>query len=814
MPPAAETPQPPVADAPGSPTQPESRRPPPAAAAPHRNPGAWAARTEALQKHPHREFLEKTTDDALDRLLVPSLEREIRRELKSAFRGPCGRGVRANLRGKLLAPPLRGRRVLAVDPGFRTGCKLAVLDETGNLLEDGVVYPHTPPQARRAEGKIRLEELIRKHQVQVIAIGNGTACRETEEVISELIADLDARRHGTAPEAPAADRPGSHGARARADSAYAEAAAPAPTPVEPAPPPEASAEATPAVPKRRPPDGGAAPAPPPEAVPTPSADGAARPHRRRHPPAPDRRQPPPRPARRPARVGLRHRQRGLRQRHSASPVGREEFPNFDATLRGTISIGRRLQDPLSELVKIDPQHVGVGLYQHDVSPKQLRESLDGVVESCVNSVGVDLNTASVPLLRHVSGLNQMVARDLVEHRKNNGPFKEPRTADAGQRHRRGAVRAGRRLPQDRRRRQPARRHLDSPGKLPIARQVLTDLGFTPEDLLNKQRLDELRDKLKTVSPEEVASRLQAGVPTVADILDALARPGRDPREDLPPPIFKKGVLKLEDLQPGMELKGTVLNVVDFGAFIDIGLKDSGLVHISQMANRYVKSPYDVAAVGDVVTVWVLAVDKERRRVSLTMIAPGTERKPPERKPQPQRREGPPPNRRPPQGQEGRRRSRANVSRRASASRRAAAVPNRAGDRSTAVVRRRAAIADYRRAASAVRCPVSSRAAAAPRKVAGRGRSRETPRRRRPSNRRLRASRARRRPSRTCRRRPWPGRRRSAPSPNWPRSGTRKNRKRRRRPRRRLRRAARKANRRRHDGAEAIGAATVRERDEV
>ncbi len=330
--------------------------------------------------------------------------------------------------------------------------------------------------------------------------------------------------------------------------------------------------------------------------------------------------------------------------YSASPVGREEFPNFDATLRGTISIGRRLQDPLSELVKIDPQHVGVGLYQHDVSPKQLRESLDGVVESCVNTVGVDLNTASVPLLRHVSGLNQLVARDLVEYRKNNGSFQsrdqllqvpgigEQRfIQSAGFLKISGGV-------------NPLDRTWIHPESYPIARQVLVDLGFGPETLEDKQQLGELRDKLKTVSPEEVANRLQVGVPTVHDILEALARPGRDPREDLPPPIFKKGILKLEDLESGMELKGTVLNVVDFGAFIDIGLKDSGLVHISQMANRYVKSPYDVAAVGDVVNVWVMAVDKERRRVSLTMIQPGTERKPPEKKAPPPRREGPPPRR--------------------------------------------------------------------------------------------------------------------------------------------------------------------------
>jgi uncharacterized protein len=335
-------------------------------------------------------------------------------------------------------------------------------------------------------------------------------------------------------------------------------------------------------------------------------------------------------------------------------VGREEFPNFDATLRGTISIGRRLQDPLSELVKIDPQHVGVGLYQHDVSPKQLRESLDGVVESCVNTVGVDLNTASVPLLRHVSGLNQLVARDLIEYRKTNGPFQsrdqllqvpgigEQRfIQSAGFLKISGGVNA-------------LDRTWIHPESYPVARQVMADLGFGPEVLEDKDKLAELREKLKTVSAEDVGTRLQVGVPTVRDILDALARPGRDPREDLPAPIFKKGILKLEDLQPGMELKGTVLNVVDFGAFIDIGLKDSGLVHISEMANRYVKSPYDVVAVGDVVNVWVIAVDKERRRVSLTMIQPGTERKPPEKKAPAPRRESPPPRREgaPPPRQEG------------------------------------------------------------------------------------------------------------------------------------------------------------------
>jgi protein Tex len=618
-----ETQAAPVAEAPA----PEPIAPPP----PRNLSALWDARTEALRVHPHAEFLKKITADALNRLLVPSLEREIRRELTQRSEGHAVEVFARNLRGKLLAPPLRGRRVLAIDPGFRTGCKLAVLDETGNLLEDGVIYPHTPPQTRRAEARVRLEELVRKHQLQVIAIGNGTACRETEEVVSELIADLDDRRHGrkrevAAPEpAPEPEVPAPPAPEAVAP------AAPEPEAVPAAPPAEAAASAAPS------PEGAAAP--PPEAVPTPSADGAAP----VAPPVPA--PPPPNPL-----LGLPDAPPELAyvivneagaSVYSASPVGREEFPNFDATLRGTISIGRRLQDPLSELVKIDPQHVGVGLYQHDVSPKQLRESLDGVVESCVNAVGVDLNTASVPLLRHVSGLNQLVARDLVEYRKTNGRFQsreqlmqvngigEGRFIQAA-----GFLKIGGGV-------DPLDGTWIHPESYPIARQVLTDLGFTPEDLLDKQRLEELRAKLNEIPLEETAERLQIGVPTLDDIFRSLARPGRDPREDLPPPIFKKGVLKLEDLEPNMELKGTVLNVVDFGAFIDIGLKDSGLVHISQMANRYVKSPYDVAAVGDVVTAWVLAVDKERRRVSLTMIQPGTERKPPEKKPMPPRREGPP-----------------------------------------------------------------------------------------------------------------------------------------------------------------------------
>jgi uncharacterized protein len=324
--------------------------------------------------------------------------------------------------------------------------------------------------------------------------------------------------------------------------------------------------------------------------------------------------------------------------YSASSVGREEFPNFDATLRGTISIGRRLQDPLSELVKIDPQHVGVGLYQHDVNPRHLRESLDAVIESCVNTVGVDLNTASVPLLRYVSGLNALVAQRIVEFRKQNGPFRRRdqllQIQGIGERTYEQAAGFLKILGGD----EPLDSTWIHPESYPVARQLLAELNTEPGALVNREQTVALQDQLQALTPAEVAARLQVGVPTLGDILESLARPGRDPREDLPPPVFKKGILKLEDLQPSMELKGTVLNVVDFGAFIDIGLKDSGLVHISQMANRYVKSPYDVVSVGDVVQVWVLSVDNQRHRVSLTMIAPGTERRAPERRGPAPRRE--------------------------------------------------------------------------------------------------------------------------------------------------------------------------------
>jgi len=594
-------------------------------------------RAEALRQHPHADLLREATREALTHLLMPSLEREIRRELKSRAENHAVEVFARNLRSKLLAAPLRGRRVLAIDPGFRTGCKLAVLDEAGNLLENDVIYPHTDSD-KRNEAKAKLEQLVRKHQIHVIALGNGTACRETEELISELIAELEARRRGEPSVPPTSETPAPPDTTVTAGETPALPAGE--TPALPAgetpalPDTTVTAGETPALPASETPvlPAGETPA-------LPDASGSSSMPAEPAPQSPSlalqteqtaTTNEPPLPEALPDLAYVIVNEAGASV-YATSPIGKEEFPHLDASIRSTISIGRRLQDPLSELVKIDPQHVGVGLYQHDVPNKELRQSLNGVVESCVNLVGVDLNTASVPLLRHVSGLNQLVARDIVEYRKKHGPFRNRQqllevNGLSEQRFLQAAgflrIRDGD---------NPFDGTWIHPESYGLAEQILKDLGYTPEVLRQPERLAELRKKLKTVSSEKVAERLQAGVPTVQDILDALARPGYDPRDDLPPPAFRKSMLKIEDLQPGMELRGTVLNVVDFGAFIDIGLKDSGLVHISQMANRYVRDPYDIVSVGDVVKVWVLSVDKERNRVSLTLIAPGTHRKLSERK---------------------------------------------------------------------------------------------------------------------------------------------------------------------------------------
>ena len=673
-----------------------------------------------LDGHPQADFFRKSALDALDRLLLPSMEREVRRDLTEMAERHAVDVFARNLRSLLLQPPIPKQVVMAIDPGFRNGCKVAVLGTHGELLDHGVIHPH-PPQNRRHEAKVFLKDLVGKHKVGVVAIGNGTACRETEELIAEIISEgthfhnnpneplpaapaLEPSTHPDAqPEAPAAETP-------VAETPVAEAAAPAQEtheapaestngdsgsthsepqePVESLPPisggspdsdsetPAATEEAlkveepkaeaapepeapglAPAEPEHGPVDPEPTPTPEPQAeeitavgapteapaTPESSEPAAAAPaaptprepkpprNKQDHPPRPPKpKGPPPPPKPHPADEQLSQlayvivNEAGASV-YSVSPVGREEFPDFDDKVRGTISIGRRLQDPLAELVKIEPQNIGVGLYQHDVNPKQLKESLEGVIASCVNFVGVDLNTASVPLLRHVSGLNQLTARRVVERRTQQGPYTSraqlmevegvgPATYTQAA----GFLKIGGGE-------NPLDRTWVHPESYPSAEKLLEKFELTPAVVREREKLPDLHAKLDAADIPALAKELELGEPTLRDIFEALARPERDPRDDLPKPIFKKGVLKLEDLSAGMELKGTVLNVVDFGAFVDIGLKDSGLVHISQLANRYIKSPHDVVSVGDVVTVWVMGVDGERKRVSLTMVKPGTER---------------------------------------------------------------------------------------------------------------------------------------------------------------------------------------------
>ncbi|MEX0675485.1 MAG: Tex family protein [Pirellulales bacterium] len=473
--------------------------------------------------HPHVEFLRGCARDALARLIFPSLDREVRRELTDWAETHAVEVFARNLRNLLLQKPVRSRRVLAIDPGFKSGCKLAALDEFGNLLDQTVIHLVGKPERRR-QGREKLGELVKQHGLGLVAIGNGAACRESEELISELLA----------------------GELADSGVAYVIVN-------------EAGASV-----------------------------------------------------------------------YSTSPLGREEFPDYDATLRGAISIGRRLQDPLSELVKIDPASIGVGMYQHDVKAKHLRASLDAVVESCVNYVGVNLNTASPALLRYVSGLNQLTARRLYDYRTQHGPFtNREQLKDVPGFGESAYVQAAGFLKID-----SGDNPLDAtwihPESYELAARVLENMECTTADLAEKEAAARITERAARLQLDALAAQLEAGEMLLKDILAQLARPGRDPREDLPAPIFKKGVIKLDDLIPGMELQGTVLNVVDFGAFVDIGLHDTGLVHISQLANKYVRDPHEVVSVGDIVKVWVHEIDKTRRRVSLTMLPPGTERSPPKR----------------------------------------------------------------------------------------------------------------------------------------------------------------------------------------
>lgn len=454
--------------------------------------------------------LKNVFEDAYKRLLAPSIERELRGELTEKAEAQAISIFSANLRSLLLQPPVKGKTVLGVDPAYRTGCKLAVVDDTGKLLEVAVTYP-TPPNNKKKEAAAKFHELIDKYGIDLITIGNGTASRETEQFVAEVIAG---RKDGSL--------------------AYLIVN-------------EAGASV-----------------------------------------------------------------------YSASKLAQEEFPDLDVAERSAASIARRLQDPLAELVKIEPKAIGVGQYQHDVSQKHLEESLKVVVESAVNHVGVDVNTASSALLSYVSGINATIAKNIVKYREENGKFtnrkvlqKVPRLGAKTYEQCVGFMRIA-----------DGDNALDytpiHPESYGVVNRLFAELGVTP-DLLGSR---ELSGRLGKLDPEELAARLEVGAPTLRDIIGSLQRPGRDPREELPLPIFRKDVLKLTDLVPGMELQGTVRNVIDFGAFVDIGLKNDGLVHISQLSSGYVKHPMDVVSVGDIVTVWVLNVDEKKGRVGLTMRRPG------------------------------------------------------------------------------------------------------------------------------------------------------------------------------------------------
>lgn len=452
------------------------------------------------------DVMVEAIEDAYKRLIQPSIEREIRKELSEKAEDRAIHIFSENLKNLLLQPPLKGRMVLGVDPAFRTGCKLAVVDQTGKVLYIGVVYPHTS-DSKKEQAKEAVTDLLKKYEMEIVAIGNGTASRETEQFIVDILKEIDS------------------------EVSYIIVN-------------EAGASV-----------------------------------------------------------------------YSASDLAREEFPDLQVEERSAVSIARRLQDPLAELVKIDPKSVGVGQYQHDVSQKKLNESLTFVVETVVNQVGVNVNTASSSLLQYVAGLSKAVANNIVKKREELGHFSNrkqlkdiPRLGAKTYEQCIGFLRVNEGN-------QPLDRTSIHPERYPEVNKLLDQLGATVSDLGS----EDLKNKVKSINHKEVADVLSIGELTLKDICDALIRPERDPRDDVAKPLLKKDVLKLEDLQQGMELQGTVRNVVDFGAFVDIGVKQDGLVHISKLSKSFVKHPLDIVAVGDVVTVWVDDVDFKKGRVALTMV---------------------------------------------------------------------------------------------------------------------------------------------------------------------------------------------------
>ncbi len=456
---------------------------------------------------PCGEQVRMAAEDSWSRLMLPSLSNELRAELTEKANEQAIRMFALNLKPLLMQPPVKNKTTLGLDPGYRTGCKLAVVDGTGKVLDTGVIYP-TPPHNKLEEAKRIVNGLIEKYHVEIISIGNGTAGRESEQFIAELI-------RGTS-------------------LSYAIVS-------------EAGASV-----------------------------------------------------------------------YSASKLGAEEFPNYDVSLRSAVSIARRLQDPLAELVKIDPKSIGIGQYQHDMPQQKLDETLSGVVEDCVNAVGVDLNTASVPLLSRIAGLNAAVSKNIVAQREKEGAFrsrKELLTVSKLGAKTYEQCAGFLRVPE-------SNEILDNTGVHPesykAAKKLLSLCKYSENDIKNSA-LEELLSRVKQYGAAKLAEEIGVGVPTLQDIVKELLKPGHDPRDELPPSLLRSDVLEIDDLQPGMELMGTVRNVVDFGAFVDIGVHQDGLVHISRMSSKYIRHPSELVKTGDVVKVYVLEVQAEKKRISLSML---------------------------------------------------------------------------------------------------------------------------------------------------------------------------------------------------
>ena len=454
-------------------------------------------------------YLEKAIQDSYKRLIAPSIEREIRNDLTEKAEEKAIKVFGKNAKQLLMQPPIKDIVVMGFDPAYRTGCKIAVIDKTGKVLATTTVYPTEPQNDVEGTKKV-LKELIDKYDVNMISIGNGTASRESEAFISDMLKEIDKEVY------------------------YAIVS-------------EAGASV-----------------------------------------------------------------------YSASKLASEEYPDINVSLRGAISIARRLQDPLSELVKIDPKSIGVGQYQHDVDQKRLSESITGVVEDAVNSVGVDVNTATPSLLSYVSGINGTIAKNIVKYRDEHGELKErkellkvSKLGPTAYKQCAGFIRIfnGK---------NPLEVTAVHPESYAVAEKLLTKLGYSVENILDKEKLNELREVLKNVNIQEMSEELKVGPLTLKDIIDEISKPGRDPRESMPKPILRSDVLKFEDLTEGMVLNGTVRNVIDFGAFVDIGVKYDGLVHISEMSERYVKNPSEIVSVGDIVKVKVIKIDNEKHKVSLSM----------------------------------------------------------------------------------------------------------------------------------------------------------------------------------------------------